>query len=155
MSVSVTTIVNNQIVRFAGVTPIDLATNVAGADIGLNDEATGATAIALSPDQAPVARLSALPADAGQPTSFDASASTVAFGKIASYVWDFGDGTTSTTTKAPTTIHTYTSPGTYSATVTETSSGGTSTKRVFTGQTVSRNGGSQARATTSVIVPAS
>ena len=35
VSVSVTTVINNQIVRFAGVTPIDLATNVVGADIGL------------------------------------------------------------------------------------------------------------------------
>ena len=79
--------------------------------------------IAITPDQAPVASLSVSPAPAGQATTFDASASTVAFGTIASYAWSFGDGTTATTT-TPTTTHSYTSPGTFTASVTETSSGG-------------------------------
>jgi hypothetical protein len=107
--------------------------------------------VAFTPDQAPVAQLSVTPNVVGQPSSFDASASTVAFGTIASYSWNFGDGTTATTT-SPTTTHTYTSPGTYNASVSETSSGGTSTTQVFTGQTVSQNGGPQAVASASVDV---
>jgi YVTN family beta-propeller protein len=109
--------------------------------------------IAITPDQAPVASFSVSPAPAGQATTFDASASTVAFGTIASYAWSFGDGTTATTT-TPIINHIYASPGTFTANVTETSSGGTSTTQVFTGQTMSRNGGRSASATTAVIVAA-
>jgi PKD repeat protein len=90
--------------------------------------------------QVPVAHLSVTPAEAGQPTGFDASASTVAFGSISTYAWNFGDGSTASTS-TPTTSHTYATPGPYTATVTETDSAGTSTTQVFTGQTMSRNGG--------------
>jgi YVTN family beta-propeller protein len=102
--------------------------------------------ISITPDQAPVAHLSVTPAPAGSATTFDASASTVAFGTIATYAWNFGDGSSATTT-TPTTAHTYSSHGKFTASVTETSSGGTSTTKVFTGQTVSRNGGPSAKAT--------
>ena len=124
------------------VTPFDTSTLTLGTPI-----AVGASpwAIAITPDQAPVARLSITPQPIGTPTTFDASASTVTFGTIASYAWDFGDGTTATTS-TPITTHTYTS-GSYTASVTETSSGGTSTAMVFTGQTAMRNGGGRARAT--------
>ena len=103
------------------------------------------SAIAVTPDQAPIARLSVTPGATGSPTTFDASASTVTFGTIASYAWDFGDGTTDVTT-TPITTHTY-DGGSYTASVTLTSSAGTSTERVFNGQTMMRNGGPQARAT--------
>jgi YVTN family beta-propeller protein len=108
-------------------------------------------AVAITPDQAPVAHLSVSPAPAGSATTLDASASRVAFGAIAKYAWNFGDGSTATTT-TPTTTHTYASAGTFSASVTETSSGGTSTTKVFTGQTMSRNGGPSARAVATVAV---
>lgn len=121
---------------------VSTATNTAGATIPVGDNPW---AIAVTPDQAPIARLSVTRAPAGSPTTFDASASTVAFGTIASYAWDFGDGTTAVTT-TPITTHTYTG-GSYTASVTLTSSAGTSTGRVFTGQTMARNGGPQARAT--------
>ena len=78
-------------------------------------------------------------------TAFDASESPVKYGKITKYAWNFGDGST-LTTKTPTTTHKYANAGIYIATVTETDSAGTSTKIVFTGQTVSRNGGPSARA---------
>ncbi len=137
-----TAYVTNTGVNFT-VTPIDLATNTAGSPI-----AVGAVpiAVAITPDQAPVANLSVTPAPAGQPTSFDASASTVASGTITSYFWQFGDCVwlCTATTTTPTTTHTYGEPGTYTATVSETDSAGTSRKQVFTGQTVSRNGGPSA-----------
>jgi YVTN family beta-propeller protein len=122
------------------VTPVNLTTNTPGTPIKVASLPFG---IAISPDQAPVAHLSVAPAEAGQPTSFDAYASTVAFGTISSYAWDFGDGSTATTS-VPTTTHTYATPGPYTATVTETDSAGTSTTQVFTGQTMSNNGGPSA-----------
>ena len=76
--------------------------------------------IAITPDQAPVAHLSVAPAEVGQPTGFNASASTVAFGTITAYAWDFGDSSTATTsgpTTTLTTTHTYATPGPYKATV--------------------------------------
>ncbi|MBY0277561.1 IPT/TIG domain-containing protein [Candidatus Binatia bacterium] len=121
---------------------VSTATNTAGATIPVGNQPG---AIAVTPDQAPIARLTVTRAPAGSPTTFDASASTVAFGTVASYAWDFGDGTTDVTT-TPITTHTYTG-GSYTASVTLTSSAGTSTGRVFNGQTTMRNGGPQARAT--------
>jgi YVTN family beta-propeller protein len=134
----------------ATVTPITVATNTPGTPIPVGSNPKG---IAITPDQAPRAHMSVTSAAAGSPSSFDASASTVAYGTIASYQWNFGDGTTLTTSTA-TTTHTYATAGTYTASVTETSSGGTSTAQVFTGQTVSNNGSVQAVATQAVAVTA-
>ncbi len=107
--------------------------------------------LAVQPDQAPVAKLAVTPAPAGQPTSFDASASTVAFGTITSYLWNFGDGNAEVTSK-PTTTHVYGSAGTYGAAVLETDSAGTSTAQVFTGRAMLRNGGPSALAQQTVNV---
>ncbi len=76
----------------------------------------------------PGSDVSVTTAEAGRPTRFDVSASTVAFGSIASYFWDFGDGSTAETT-SPTTTHACTASGYYAASVSETSSAGTSTTR--------------------------
>lgn len=100
--------------------------------------------VAFVPDQAPAASLTVTPGAAGAATSFDASASTAAFGTITSYVWSFGDGT-NTTTSSPTTTHVYTAGCSYTATLTETDSAGTSTTQVFTGQQALRNGGTSAQ----------
>jgi hypothetical protein len=88
------------------------------------------------------------------PTSFDASSSTVAVGTIAGFAWSFGDGATQTTT-TPTVTHVYQAGGSYTASVTETDSAGTSTKLVFTGRIVIRNGGPAATASRSVVVTSS
>jgi YVTN family beta-propeller protein len=132
----------------SSVTPIATASNTAGTPITVG---AGPFGIAITPDQAPVAHLSVTAGQAGSASSFDASASTVAFGSIATYAWTFGDGSTASTT-APTTTHTYAAAGTFTVRVTETSSGGTSTTQVFTGQTMSRNGGPSATASQAVTV---
>ena len=67
-------------------------------------------------------------------------------GSIASYQWDFGDGQHATTT-TPSTTHVYAAVGTYTARLTVTDTAGTSLAQVFTGQTVSLQGGPQASTT--------
>ena len=119
---------------------VSVATGLQTSSIPVSSELD---ALAIVPDQAPLAIFTVTPAPHGQPTAFDASASAVRFGTIAKYVWRFGDGTTATTT-GPTTTHTYATARSYTATVTETDSAGTSTAIVFTGQTVSRYGSSAA-----------
>jgi YVTN family beta-propeller protein len=131
-----------------GLTPITVATNTAGTTISTGGSPMQA---AITPDQAPVASFTASTAGPGSPAAFDASASTVKYGSIVCYAWDFGDGQTATTT-TPTTTHTYASVGSYTAKVTETDTAGTSTTKVFTGQTMSRNGGSSAVTTRTVTV---
>lgn len=109
--------------------------------------------IAIAPDQAPVARLAVAPGPVGSPSDFDASASTSSPSPITSYAWDFGDGDT-TTTATPTVQHTYTSADAYTVTVTVTDAAGTSTEQVFTGQTMSRNGGESATTSREITVVA-
>ena len=113
---------------------------------------TGPDGVAFTPHQAPVASFTVTAAAAGSPTSFNSSASTTAYGTITNYAWNFGDGDNANTSTA-TTTHTYASWGNYTATVTLTDSAGTSTTQVFTGQTVSDNGGTGAEASQSFTVP--
>src|SRR5581483_6974445 len=101
-------------------------------------------AIAVTPDQGPVASFTVTPAIAGSTTTFDASASTAPSSPIMSYAWTFGDGEGALSAH-PTASHVYTTPGSYSVTLTLTDAAGTSSTQVFTGQTVSRNGGPHAR----------
>ncbi|MGH2928279.1 MAG: choice-of-anchor D domain-containing protein, partial [Solirubrobacteraceae bacterium] len=137
-----------QIVSLPGDTlsgsPIDLHTSSPGT---IDD-------VQITPDQAPVADFTVAGAPPGQATSFDASTSTVAYGTIASYRWDFGDGSPPVTTTTPTTTHVYAGAGDYSASVTETSSGGTSTPdtTLATGRGLLRHGSASAQATRSVII---
>ena len=128
---------------------IHTATRIVGAPITLG---ANPRAIAITPDQAPVASFSATPAAAGSPSSFDASGSSAPSSPIASYAWTFGDGALATTT-VPTASHTYASAGTYTVTLTVRDAAGTSTTRVFTGQTMSDNGGARAQTSRPISVP--
>ena len=72
-----------------------------------------------------------------QPVSFSASGTAAdAGGSIASYSWNFGDGSTDNGDSNATTTHTYASPGTYTATVTATDDLGVSSAPVSTTVTV-------------------
>lgn len=77
-------------------------------------------------NQWPIAQANAAPANADTPAavSFSSAGSTDLDGTIQSYLWDFGDGATSTEAN-PT--HLYTAGGEYVATLTITDNGGTQT----------------------------
>ncbi len=62
-----------------------------------------------------------------QDVSFDASASTDPDGSIASYIWDFGDGTAQQTTATPTTSHHFPTGATYPVTLRVVDNQGAST----------------------------
>ena len=74
-------------------------------------------------NQAPVAVASATPTSGIAPVAvaFDGRGSSDPDGSIASYAWSFGD---SATGSGATITHTYSSPGTYTATLTVTDNGG-------------------------------
>ena len=134
------------------VTPVDLTTSPIHAEQPI---VVGAASygIAIKSDQAPTARLQITPAAAGAKTTFNASASTSPDGRISRYTWNFGDGTT-LVTRTPIVHHVYQRAGSYQATVTVTSAGGTSLATTYTGQTVSNNGSQRARAVKSFYVAA-
>ena len=73
--------------------------------------------------QRPVASFTASPSSGGTPltVSFNAAASTDPDGSIVSYVWSFGDGGSAS---GATALHTYSSQGTYTATLTVTDDDG-------------------------------
>jgi YVTN family beta-propeller protein len=135
---------------FAGtVTAISTSSHVTGTPV-VGGPGYG---IAFAPHQGPIAALAAVTGGAVYTAvSFNAAGSTATAGTIASYRWDFGDGTAPLVTTLATTSHTYVVDGSYSSTVTVTDSEGTSTAVVFTGQTASRNGTSLARAGRSVVI---
>ena len=110
--------------------------------------------VAITPDRGPRASFVVSAAPAGGTSSFDASASTSPDYPITSYAWDFGDGTTQTTS-APTVSHAYTQPGVHTATLTVTDAAHCSTGLVFTGQTAYCTGSDKARTSRTVTIAAS
>jgi DNA-binding beta-propeller fold protein YncE len=109
--------------------------------------------LAITPDQTPTASFTDAPATAGSATTFDASASAASPGhSVVSYDWNFGDGSSEETT-SPSTSHVYATANTYTVTLTVTDSAGCSTEPIFTGQTSSCNGSSNAQDTAKVVVP--
>jgi len=133
--------------------PINLAEGKAGAAINVKGgyETPETEAVAIQPDQAPVAAFSTTPAPPKAATKFNASASTSSVGKIASYEWEFGDSQKETTLTAETT-HIYSVEGTYKAKLTVTDSLGTSTTKIYTGQMMLRDGGPSAVVEHSVVI---
>jgi DNA-binding beta-propeller fold protein YncE len=107
--------------------------------------------MAVSPDQAPIAALKVTGRPHGKASFFNAAGSAAITGRIVSYRWKFGDGT-SATSNSPYEWHTYKQAGKFHASVTVTDTAGTSTTVVFTGHSVLRNGGPSARATAAVTV---
>jgi parallel beta-helix repeat protein len=93
----------------------------------LSSQATQLVSVSTGTDFAPVARLSVTPASGYLPLQVgaDASASTDTDATpIATYSFNFGDGTAVVPQTSPTANHTYTSPGTYTLTVTAKDTGG-------------------------------
>lgn len=131
-----------------GVSPIDLASSSVGA---LVPTGANAFAVAIVPGQSPTASFSVGPANAGAPTSFDASASTDPDGRTVSYSWSFGDGQSAT--GGPIAGHTYAAPGTYTVTL-AVDDGEGCPGFVFTGRTASCNGPSTAAVSHTVTVAA-
>ena len=112
----------------------------------------GPEGIAVVPNQGPTASFSASAAAAGSASAFDGSASSDPDGTVARHDWNFGDGTTLANAGAKL-AHTYTTPGTYTVTLTVTDDAGCSTSIVFTGQTAYCNGSAAATTTRSITVP--
>jgi PKD repeat protein len=103
--------------------------------------------VVVSPNQPPVASFAAAATGvAGSPIGFDASGTTDPDGTVASYDWDFGDGTT-LVDGGPTPQHVYTGPGSYTVVLVVTDNEGASTATVFTGGTALGNGEPVAQAT--------
>ena len=117
----------------------------------------GATDVAITPDQAPTAQFTYSlkhKRDDKRTVLFDGSTSTSPVGSIAKYEWNFGDGHTAVTTSSKVS-HTYHHPREgkhYHVRLTVTNTGGTSTSVVFTGRTVSNNGGSSATVARRLVV---
>ncbi len=88
-------------------------------DRGGNGSVTKSVTVTPAPNVAPTATFSA--STVGLKASFDASASSDSDGTIASYAWDFGDGTTGS---GATTTRTYAAAGTYPVVLTVTDNDG-------------------------------
>jgi hypothetical protein len=107
--------------------------------------------IAIAPTRPRSPRFGVVPARHGSFKALYASASKGITSPIVRYFWRFGNGTFASTNS--TTIgHMYTSAGTYTVILTVTDSAGTSTTQVFTGKTMSRNGGPSAQAKQNVTI---
>jgi DNA-binding beta-propeller fold protein YncE len=89
-------------------------------------------ALVIPPDQGPVAKFAAK--TKGKKVQFNASKSSDSDGKVVSYHWSFGDGSSLTTKKSSVT-HTYKKAGKHKVTLTVTDDAGCSMSLVFTGQT--------------------
>jgi hypothetical protein len=107
---------------------------------------------ALRPAPEPTATFVGLWARPGEPKQLDAGASSNTGGTVTSYTWDFGDGSPTVTTTGPTTTHTYTAVGTYTARLTTTNAGGCATSTVYTGQSLLCSGRTSATTTRSIAV---
>jgi hypothetical protein len=128
---------------------VDGVAPITGRTVGARIPNAIGESIAMTPDQPPVAKFTTTQ-HRGQ-ARFDAAASYPQSTAIATYAWNYGDGTSAVTT-TPTTTHTYMTPGTYTVTLTLTDTAGTSTTQVYTGRSMLRNGSLIAQATHTVTI---
>jgi 6-phosphogluconolactonase (cycloisomerase 2 family) len=98
-----------------------------------------AQALAIRPNQGPVASLRPAGGTVATPIQFDASGSVDSDGQIDRYDWDFGDGQI-LLDGGSNPSHAYAAPGRYRVTVTVTDNENCSDIQVFTGQTAMCNG---------------
>ncbi|MBS1882080.1 MAG: PKD domain-containing protein [Actinobacteria bacterium] len=112
------------------IVPIDVATNTPGTPLTFTGAGVGRLVVA--PDQSPTAIFSPPAVTAGVPASFNGTASTDPDGSVAAWNWSFGDGATAS---GPVVNHTYSGPGTYSASLSVTDDEGCGEAEVFTGRT--------------------
>ena len=105
------------------------------------------TGIAITPDQAPTSIF--ITSVDGLTVFCDGSGSSSPVGNIREYQWDFGDGTTVTTT-SPTVSHTYGESGIHTIVLTVVNDAGTSLETTFTGKTISNRGLPRARSEQSI-----
>lgn len=137
-SAYVVNLISNTITEISNVKTAPLATF--STSINANG---GAGDVKITPDQAPIASFSFSPTNNHSlpaTVDFDASASSSPIGTIATYIWNFGDGSPIVTTTSPTISHTFTTFGDFSVRLRVINSAGTSNKITFTGKVVSNNG---------------
>jgi 6-phosphogluconolactonase (cycloisomerase 2 family) len=132
----------------------DGALTANGSPVPTGDSDPDEGGITVGPDRGPTAMLVPTAAPAGSASTFDASKSTATEGTLASFAWNFGDGS-SATTSSPTAAHVYTAPGTYTVTLTVTSSDGCSTTGPFTGQSPSCTADPAATTSSTITIPRS
>lgn len=94
----------------------DTLAPIAGSPYPTGDQYAGFFSIAITPSNTPVPAFSATVGAPGQPTAFDASATTVPGGRATRFNWNFGDGTT-LVNGGPSPVHTYAQEGTYTVTL--------------------------------------
>jgi len=88
-------------------------------------------ALAITPDQGPTARVNPVPAPATTDSRFQGGPSNDPDGGIATWTWDFGDGTTAS---GDTVTHAYAAAGEYTVQLTVTDNEGCSGTPIYTGQ---------------------
>ena len=110
--------------------------------------------MAITSDQAPKASFSIQAAPRGKKTIFNAESSSTENGRIATYEWDFGDGTIHVS-KRSSISHVYKKSGIYKVTLKVTNSNGSSLVPCFTGQFLMRQGSSMASLVKEVFIPSS
>jgi DNA-binding beta-propeller fold protein YncE/PKD repeat protein len=108
--------------------------------------------LALTTNQAPQAKMNAVAAPAGAPSTFQGGPSLDPDGNVASWSWDFGDGSTGTGSAV---THVYAQPGSYTIRLTVIDDEGCSTSSTYTGQALSCFGSPYATSTQELnVIPA-
>jgi DNA-binding beta-propeller fold protein YncE len=108
---------------------------------------TEGSALAITPDQGPQASFNSIPDGVGKASKFQGGASPDGDGTVASWIWDFGDGTTGAGAIVD---HVFQAEGTYTVRLTVTDDEGCSGQLTFTGQAVACNGSPFASSSQSV-----